>query len=100
MSKSNNDVTHIILHVLSAGTFLLEVNNREIIAATEVNNDTYCLQKRIEKFRLKILKQIETETLKLSLMFSDLLTLGNPTSSVYQMNLPPSVQKLETRPRQ
>ena len=31
---------------------LSEVNNRETIAATEVNNDTYCLQNRIEKFLL------------------------------------------------
>ena len=30
--------------------FLLEVNNRETIAAIVVNNDTYCIQKRIEKF--------------------------------------------------
>ena len=32
--------------------FLLEVNNGETIAAIESNNDTYCLQKRIEKFPL------------------------------------------------
>ena len=32
--------------------FLSEVNNRETIAATEANYDTYCLQKRIEKFPL------------------------------------------------
>ena len=31
---------------------LPEVNNRETIAAIEVNNDMYCLQKRIEKFPL------------------------------------------------
>ena len=36
----------------AAGAFLSEVNNRETIAAIEVNNDTYCLQKRIEKFPL------------------------------------------------
>ena len=33
--------------------FLLEVNNRETITAIEENNDTYCLQKRIEKFPLR-----------------------------------------------
>ena len=33
--------------------FLLEVNNRETIAATEANNDMYCLQNEIEKFPLK-----------------------------------------------
>ena len=32
--------------------FLSEVNNRETIVAIGVNNDTYCLQKRIEKFPL------------------------------------------------
>ena len=32
--------------------FLSEVNNRETIAAIEVNKDTYFLQKRIEKFPL------------------------------------------------
>ena len=32
--------------------FLSEVNYRETIAAIEANNDTYCLQKRIEKFPL------------------------------------------------
>ena len=32
--------------------FLSKVNNRETKAAIEANNDTYCLQKRIEKFRL------------------------------------------------
>ena len=34
------------------GTFLSEVNNRETISAIEANNDTYCLQKRIENFPL------------------------------------------------
>ena len=29
---------------------LSEVNNRETIAAIQVNNDTYCLQKMIRKF--------------------------------------------------
>ena len=33
--------------------FLSEINNRETIAAIEANNDTYCFQKRIEKFPLK-----------------------------------------------
>ena len=37
-----------------AGTFLSEVNNRETIAATETNNDTYCLQNQIEKFPLSL----------------------------------------------
>ena len=32
--------------------FLSEVNNRETIAAIEVNNDTNWLQKQIEKFSL------------------------------------------------
>ena len=32
--------------------FLSEVNNGETIAAIEANNDTYCLQKRVEKFPL------------------------------------------------
>ena len=32
--------------------FLPEVNNKETIAAIEANNDTYYLQKRIEKFPL------------------------------------------------
>ena len=32
--------------------FLSEVNNRETIVAIEMNNDTYCLQKRIEKYPL------------------------------------------------
>ena len=32
--------------------FLSEVNNRETIAATEANNETYCLQKRIENVPL------------------------------------------------
>ena len=32
--------------------FLSEVNNRETIAAIEANNDTYCLEKWIEKFPL------------------------------------------------
>ena len=32
-------------------------NNGETIAAIEANNDTYCLQKRIEKFPLIILPQ-------------------------------------------
>ena len=31
---------------------LSEVNNRTTIAAIEANNDTYCLEKRIEKFPL------------------------------------------------
>ena len=30
--------------------FLSEVNNRETVATIEANNDTYYLQKRIEKF--------------------------------------------------
>ena len=33
--------------------FLSEVNNRETIAAIKANNDTYCIQKEIEKFPLK-----------------------------------------------
>ena len=32
--------------------FLSEVNNREAIAVIEANNNTYCLQKRLEKFPL------------------------------------------------
>ena len=32
---------------------LWEVNKRKTIAATEMNNDTYCLQKLIEKFPLQ-----------------------------------------------
>ena len=32
--------------------FLSEVNNMETISAIDMNNDTYCLQKRIEKFPL------------------------------------------------
>ena len=32
--------------------FLSEVNNMETIVAIEANNDTYCLQNRIEKFAL------------------------------------------------
>ena len=39
------------IFVLAAGTFPSEVNNRETIAAIEVNN-RHCLQKRIEKFAL------------------------------------------------
>ena len=35
-----------------------EVNNKETIAAIEVNDDTYCLQKRIEKFPLVHLTNI------------------------------------------
>ena len=33
--------------------FLSKINNRETITAIEANNDTYCLQKWIEKFPLK-----------------------------------------------
>ena len=40
---------------VSENFFLSEVNNRETIAAIEENNDTYCLQKRIEKFRCSLL---------------------------------------------
>ena len=36
----------------AAGTFLPEVNNGETIAVIEENNDTYYLQKWIEKFPL------------------------------------------------
>ena len=42
----------LCLSIKSTGLFLSEVNNRETIAAIETNNDTYCLQKRIEKFPL------------------------------------------------
>ena len=35
--------------------YLSEVSNRETKAVTEANNDTYCLQKRIEKFPLTTL---------------------------------------------
>ena len=40
--------------MIQRGTFRLlsEVNNREKIVATEANNDTYCLPKRIKKFPL------------------------------------------------
>ena len=37
---------------------LSEVNNRETIAAIEANHDTYCLQKRIEKFPLKFVMHL------------------------------------------
>ena len=33
--------------------FLTEVNKRETVGAIVVNNGTYCLQKRIEKFPLR-----------------------------------------------
>ena len=34
--------------------FLSEVNNRETIAAIEVNNDMYCLEKQIEMLLLEV----------------------------------------------
>ena len=34
--------------------FLSEVNNKETIVAIETNNDTYYLQKRMEKFQLHL----------------------------------------------
>ena len=37
----------------SPGTFSIEVNNRETIAAIEAN-EKYCLQNRIEKFPLSV----------------------------------------------
>ena len=41
----------IVLAVLNQREhFLSEVNKRETILAIEANNDTYCLQKGIEKF--------------------------------------------------
>ena len=55
-------VNKIFLHISSFSTqltelikreyFLSEVNDRESIVATEANNGTYCIQKRIEKFPL------------------------------------------------
>ena len=39
----------------SENFFLSEVNNRETIAAIGANNNTYCFQKQIEKFPLKLL---------------------------------------------
>ena len=43
---------HLVIHFAQRELFLSEVNNRVTIAAIEVNNHTYCLQKRIEKFPL------------------------------------------------
>ena len=62
-SNTQGKVTCIIMHPHSLKIrkyfplkhrelFLSEVNDRETIAAIEANNDTYCLQKRIEKFLL------------------------------------------------
>ena len=48
----NNPMDPYYVHNKIDGFFLLEVNNRETIAVIEVNNDTYCPQKRIEKFSL------------------------------------------------
>ena len=38
--------------------FLSEVSNRETMAAIEVSNDMYCLQKRIEKFPQVIFERL------------------------------------------
>ena len=48
--------TMLIIFSVQRELFLLEVNNGETIAVIEENNDTYCLQKGIEKFPLNQLQ--------------------------------------------
>ena len=50
--------------------FQKEVNIRETIASIEKNNDTYCLQNRIEKFPLQVFKLDFLRTLELSISLS------------------------------
>ena len=52
---NNNDIMLCLVCdvcYLQYYVFLSEVNNRETIVAIEANNDSYFLQKRIEKFPL------------------------------------------------
>ena len=42
--------------------FLSKVNNRKTIAAIEANNETYCLQKLIEKFPLETISYFDGRT--------------------------------------
>ena len=45
--------------------FFIEVNNKETIAAIEANNDMYCLEKRIEKFLLTVIKISKAKALNI-----------------------------------
>ena len=45
-----SELVRSVLNVFQLDLFLSKVNKRETIVAIVVNNDRYCLQKRIEKF--------------------------------------------------
>ena len=50
--RSQNQKSVSVWKIGQRELFVSEVNKRKMIAAIEANNNTYCLQKRIEKFPL------------------------------------------------
>ena len=62
VKMNHNHMTKLKISETSVGwwsqweLFLSEVNNRTTIAAIETNNETYCLQKRIERWCVIIVK--------------------------------------------